>query len=172
MGGAMAESEYKIDCNHQLDRWLQNMPHHLSRWLGYSRQDGATTDRRPLEAKSTESLPSREVFWGRRPPGAVSSASSRNVSSLRAPPAMTSREVSRGRASTSSTMSREVSRGRVISVTSVHYIFISDCLTTEQNKAARESLNYCTQFNKVPTLAIINKAIKENPVLTIRSFPQ
>ena len=28
MGGALAESEYKIDCNHQLDRWLQNMPHH------------------------------------------------------------------------------------------------------------------------------------------------
>ena len=49
MGGAMAESEYKIDCNHQLDRWLQNMPHHLRRWLGYSRQGGATTDRRPLE---------------------------------------------------------------------------------------------------------------------------
>ena len=28
MGRALAESEYKIDCNHQLDRWLQNMPHH------------------------------------------------------------------------------------------------------------------------------------------------
>ena len=45
-------------------------------------------------------------------------------------------------------------------VTSVHYIFISDCLTTEQKKATRESLNCCIQLNKVPTLAIINKAIK------------
>ena len=51
MSGALAEGEYKIDCNHQLDRWLQNMPHHLRRWLGYGRQRGTTTDRRPLEAK-------------------------------------------------------------------------------------------------------------------------
>ena len=93
---------------------LQNMPHHLRQWLGYNHLGGATKDRRPLEAKSTESLPSREVSRGRRPPGAVSSASSRSVSRSRAPPAMTSREVSRGRDMTSSTMSREVSRSRVI----------------------------------------------------------
>ena len=137
MSGALAEGEYKIDCNHQLDRWLQNMPHHLRRWLGYGRQHGTTTDRRPLEAKSTESLPSREVSRGRRPPGASpttsstvsrghgppGAASSRNVSRSRAPPAMrgrtstsststVSREVSRGRASTSTTSFREVSRSR------------------------------------------------------------
>ena len=137
MSGALAEGEYKIDCNHQLDRWLQNMPHHLRRWLGYGRQRGTTTDRRPLEAKSTESLPSREVSRGRRPPGASpttsstvsrghgppGAASSRNVSRSRAPPAMrgrtsnsststVSREVSRGRASTSTTSFREVSRSR------------------------------------------------------------
>ena len=70
MSGALAEGEYKIDCNHQLDRWLQNMPHHLRRWLEYGRQRGQNTDRRPLEANSTESLPLREVSRGRRPPGA------------------------------------------------------------------------------------------------------
>ena len=111
MSGARAESEYKIDCNHQLNRWLQNMPHHLRRWVGYGRQRETNTDRRPLEAKSTESLPSREVSRGRRPPGA-SSTISRKVSRSRTPPAMTSRKVSRGRASTSSAMSREVSMVR------------------------------------------------------------
>ena len=135
MSGALAEGEYKIDCNHQLDRWLQNMPHHLRRWLGYGRQRGQNTDRRPLEANSTESLPLREVSRGRRPPGASFSAPSREVSRGRRPPgasssgevsrsqappratsARTSREVSRGRApprASSSMMPREVSRGRV-----------------------------------------------------------
>ena len=135
MSGALAEGEYKIDCNHQLDRWLQNMPHHLRRWLGYGRQRGQNTDRRPLEANSTESLPLREVSRGRRPPGASFPAPSREVSRGRRPPGAsssgkvsrsqappratpdrTSREVSRGRApprASSSTMPREVSRGRV-----------------------------------------------------------
>ena len=135
MSGALAEGEYKIDCNHKLDRSLQNMPHHLRRLLEYGRQRGQNTDRRPLEANSTESLPLREVSSGRRPPGASFSAPSREVSRERRPPgassssevsrlqappratpARTSREVSRGRApprASSSTMPREVSRGRV-----------------------------------------------------------
>ena len=113
------------------------MPHHLRRWLGYGRQRGQNTDCRPLETNSTESLPSREVSRGRRPPGASpttsstvsrghgrpGAASSRKVSRSRAPPAMrgrastsststVSREVSRGRASTSTTRFRDVSRSR------------------------------------------------------------